>query len=239
MDSFIEVEVNAIEESLIQNWDPLNFHEWHTLKHKWREVCIQEEMYWKQKLRMHWLEEGDANTKFFHAMARSRIAAASVESIANEEGIILTGPEEIHEGPIEFFKGLLPSGQHASHGDKLDLVPSLVSHGDNEKLKRPFTLDETHAALVSIPLDCTLGLDRFTAVFFSKFWELTKGEVHAAMNELLGLNSFSLYITHTAIVLIPKRRALESLGDFQPISFSYNLQNFCQAYWEMSLNHPP
>lgn len=148
-------------------------------------------------------------------MVKSRIAAATRDSIANDMGTTFVGPHEIHEAAIDYFQHLLTSERHESHSDLLNLIPNIVTHQDNEMLIRPFFLEETRAALVSIPLDCASGLDGFTAAFFSTSWELIKEEVLAALNELLRSTSFPLYITHTTIVLIPKKRALESLANFR------------------------
>ncbi|XP_058764090.1 uncharacterized protein LOC131637516 [Vicia villosa] len=39
---------------------------------EYNQVLIREDAYWKQRAKMHWLRDGDMNTKFFHQSATAR-----------------------------------------------------------------------------------------------------------------------------------------------------------------------
>lgn len=66
-------------------------------------MCAQEEVFWKQKSRIHWLHEGDANTKFFHAMAMAHGVVARVDSIVDELGVEHNGMNAIHSAVVNYF----------------------------------------------------------------------------------------------------------------------------------------
>lgn len=46
----------------------------------------QEESYWKQRAKVFWLEEGDSNTRFFHATATTRKKMNHIKSLRNDAG---------------------------------------------------------------------------------------------------------------------------------------------------------
>lgn len=54
----IEEDVLNLEESLVGKWNASDFTRWSDLKHDWRDICSQEELFWKQKSHMNWLHEG-------------------------------------------------------------------------------------------------------------------------------------------------------------------------------------
>ena len=47
-----------------------------------------EELYWKQRAKNFWLENGDLNTKFFHAQASGHKAPNKVSSLVDDDGIV-------------------------------------------------------------------------------------------------------------------------------------------------------
>nr|CAD1829187.1 unnamed protein product [Ananas comosus var. bracteatus] len=51
------------------------------LKNRYEELCLQEEMRWKQRSGVHWLRVGDANTKFFHLKASCRFDTPSCATV--------------------------------------------------------------------------------------------------------------------------------------------------------------
>lgn len=88
-----------------------------------------------------------------------------------------------------------------------------MSEADNEILIQDFTMEEVHIGVKSIPLDSAASIDGFSGAFFINSWLVVKDELLAVVNKFLLFDHFPLYLTHTAIVLIPKKRALESLAD--------------------------
>ncbi|GAU24827.1 hypothetical protein TSUD_157400 [Trifolium subterraneum] len=58
-------------------------------------LLIQEEGYWKQRAKMHWLQEGDMNTRFFHMSATVRSKKKKVTKLIAENGTEAHTQEEL------------------------------------------------------------------------------------------------------------------------------------------------
>ena len=48
------------------------------------QLLIQEDAFWRQRAKVHWLRDGDLNTKFFHAAASSRRKVNKITSLVEE-----------------------------------------------------------------------------------------------------------------------------------------------------------
>ncbi|KAL6333307.1 hypothetical protein AAG906_028491 [Vitis piasezkii] len=62
------------------------------------------------------------------------------------------------------------------------------------------------------------GLDGFTVAFWQSCWEFVKEEVLDMFKEFYEQNSFFKSLNNTFLVLLPKKRGAEDLGDYRPIS---------------------
>eukprot|EP00253_Pinus_taeda_P029368 PITA_29368 len=66
----------------------------------------QEEIYWRQKSRVRWLEEGERNTKFFHRTTVKRRMHNKIPFIQDQEGAKIEEHEKIEEILLNHFQQL-------------------------------------------------------------------------------------------------------------------------------------
>ncbi|KAJ1432733.1 Endonuclease/exonuclease/phosphatase [Sesbania bispinosa] len=72
----------------LERWDPLpdNIAKQKKLLEEYDEVLRLHELYWQQRSRALWLQEGDKNTKFFHNKASMRQKHNTITKLKNDSG---------------------------------------------------------------------------------------------------------------------------------------------------------
>ncbi|WMV30418.1 hypothetical protein MTR67_023803 [Solanum verrucosum] len=73
-----------------------------------------EEEYWKQKVGMQWFNDGDRNTKFFHAYVKGRRRKLQINAIQTRDGDMITTTQNIREEDANFFKKQVMEDQEVS-----------------------------------------------------------------------------------------------------------------------------
>jgi hypothetical protein len=211
------VELEAEMERFRDRSDSTSVARFHEAHQKHAKALIQEEAFWKQRAKMHWLKEGDLNTKFFHTSATARSKVKKIEKLKNDNDELITGQQHLCEVARSYFHELF-----TPKGGVLDPVLSLISPRvsveDNAVLEAPITKEEVRVALFQMHPDKSPGPDGFNPAFYQNFWELCGDDVFSAGKDWLWRGYFPSTLNETNICLIPKCENPGSMKDFRPIS---------------------
>ncbi|XP_058080703.1 uncharacterized protein LOC131228872 [Magnolia sinica] len=149
-----------------------------------------EEVFWKQKAKNSWLNEGDRNTKHFHALASERARRAMITSIKDESGKTISNRDQIKAVAVHFFEQLFRADSTRLHSDFLQAIPSILTAQDNEDLLALPSIKETQEAAFAILKEGALGPDGFSSSFFIEYgfsssfsiecWNIVGEDIHKA-----------------------------------------------------------
>ncbi|PNX78269.1 CNGC5-like protein, partial [Trifolium pratense] len=197
--------------------DSQNSGRFKEIQEKHARLLVQEESYWKQRAKMHWLKEGDLNTKFFHMSASARQRVKKISKLVNDENIVITSQPELCTVALNYFDQLFKSNP-SSHDPILSLIAPKITQDDNDQLVRPITREELKEALFQMHPDKAPGPDGFNPAFYQHFWDLCGNDVFEAATEWLERGYFPSSLNETNICLIPKCENPTSMKDLRPIS---------------------
>lgn len=87
--------------------------------------------YLKQKARVKWLQEGNANTRYFHSLVKGKRSQLCIRQIRNSHGTLLTNPDDIMTAAVAFYMDLFTRAPMNTHSAILSHIPHLISDADN------------------------------------------------------------------------------------------------------------
>ena len=138
---------------------------------------LREEIFWKQKSRVDWLQEGDRDSAFFHNTIKAHRFGNSITSLVSTTGDQLFSKEEISLEATSYFSHLFSKEEPISLVETraiLNCIPHLVSSSMNRDLLKPIMLEELEMVVFSMKKGKAPGPHGFSIEFFQEFWEIIK-----------------------------------------------------------------
>ena len=145
----------------------------------------------RQRARITFLAEGDANTKFFHLQACHRSRKNFINKLKVGENFLAQN-EQMADGVYNHFMGIMGSpGQQLCSIDLTQLgLPSMHS----SLLDACITEEEVWHAIQDMPVDKAPGTDGFTGLFYKSAWQIIKADIMRAFHAIWSLDGRSLYL---------------------------------------------
>jgi hypothetical protein len=173
----------------------------------------------RHRSRIRYLEEGDANTKFFHLQACHRNRKSYIPAI-HHEGTWVSAEMDKEEVIYNHYKGILGTPFHRQHTLHLDnLLPTIDLNG----IDACFSEEEIWAAVKELPSDRAPGPDGFSGIFYKTAWGIIKQDIVNAFNALWSLDARSFHHLNDALmILLRKKEQPASMGDYRPISLIHS-----------------
>ncbi|CAM8904265.1 unnamed protein product [Rhodiola kirilowii] len=186
---------------------------------EFRKMKYNQFLFNKQRSKVQWIKEGDANTKFFHNVLKSRRARNIINHITLNDGSVSADRDVIKQEFVKYFKELLGQAGPCSSLVAEDVAQGPAINGEQCRLLvRGATDREIWTALNSIGNDRSPGPDGFSSSFFKRNWGILGRELCDGVRHCLRNNALPLGVNSAYIALIPKSSQASKPEDFRPIS---------------------
>lgn len=157
------------------------------------------------------------NSHFFHATISVRKRSNSLKRLCNSQGHWSSNQDEIDGMIVEYFSTLFKT-EGCSSADVLACVKTSITEDQNMTLLAPFSTIEVKDAFFYMYPDKSPMPDSMNPGFYQKFWHIVSEDVVLACLTFINNCSFLVGLNDTSIVLIPKKKQLETLADMRPIA---------------------
>lgn len=121
--------------------------------------------YWKKRCTSRWMQLGEENTKFFHAMATERFRHNLIAQI-NSNGSVFSAHHEKASLFYDAFQSRM--GVSTFPGMNFELSVLIPTNADLESLVDPFFTIEMDDLVKRIPIDKAPRPDGFNGFFYQK-----------------------------------------------------------------------
>lgn len=186
-------------------------------KEKLHQLLLQEETYWKQRAKVFWLEEGDSNTKFFHATASMRKKMNHIPSLQNDASEFTSDHDEMCSIVKSYFIDIFSESNVMSDQNHTSEA-NIITSSQNEELTAKLNFEEFSLAVKEMHPDKASGPDGLNPAFFQHFWQLLGREVFSCCKKWLEDCIFPSDVNNTNLVLIPKKNIVETPRDLRHIA---------------------
>ncbi|KAH6818323.1 hypothetical protein C2S51_001926 [Perilla frutescens var. frutescens] len=184
-------------------------------------LLLVESSHLQQQSRIDWLNDGDRNTKFFHARIQARRAKAAMD-VMSINGELVSDLSRIADHVVNYFNILFSdSGECNMDLSLVDkLIPQLITNEQAQNLTTIPSMVEVHSAVLALDANSAAGPDGYTGKFFHESWDIITVGVHRAVVEFFSFGILSPGLNSSFLVLIPKKERALMVEEFRPIALS-------------------
>ncbi|KAF3787115.1 Transposon TX1 uncharacterized protein [Nymphaea thermarum] len=188
-------------------------------------ILLMEEIYWRQKSRIKWLKDGDANTKFFHESVKSKRRRNKINAIT-VDGRKLEEEEDIRKAFHDHLSHLLSRGNETWSLSYKMCEGKTVTAAENVSLLALISEEEIIWAIKGADPDSAPGPDGFPNKFYIQNWDIVKEDIQSYIRDFFARGRLVRKVNHTHIVVIPKIQGDHNIENFRPISLCNSTTKF-------------
>lgn len=158
--------------------------------------------------------------KKFYTYEKRRRSRLQPTDIMSDQSILLKDSKSIGEAAEKVFHNQFKESLFNEDFTMLECIPRLIKEEQQEAMNRTPGEQEVRDAVFSLNSDSACGPDGFSGKNFQSCWEIIKNDIVQVVMDFFYGRELSRFVTHTNLVLIPKKEQVSSFTDLRPISLS-------------------
>ncbi|XP_039038968.1 uncharacterized protein LOC120176645 [Hibiscus syriacus] len=183
---------------------------------------VAEFEFYRQRAKVHWLKEGDLNTKFFHQRVESNKKKNTIKVLVTQNGQFLDSFDDMDDELVSFFTNLIGTADPMVKSPPMECLKELLNFslpdGAEAMLTKEVEDKEIKEALFRQCNGKSPGLDGYSSWFFKAAWDVVGCDFLAAIRFFFLSSSLLPAFNATTIVLVPKALNACMAKEFRPIS---------------------
>lgn len=177
-----------------------------------------EEVFLRQKAKIHWLKEGDHNSAYFHNVVKWRVNRNRIEAIEDMQGQRFIG-SEVSDQFVKHFESILGCIVGVDNiSNPETLFTKKLNSTQADYMVRDISDSEVKEAMFDIEDTKAPGPDGFSSKFFKSAWPVVGEEVCQAVKEFFHNGKLLKEISATVLALVPKIPSPKNVADYRPIA---------------------
>ena len=204
---------------VLEDYIDLSLAEWNfreILENHLLNLLEKQNVYWKQRGDIKWVQLRDAVTHFFHANATLRHRNKLINELTSAEEITVTNHNDKDQILWNEFRQRL--GVTEFSGFTMQPENLITTSSQLQHLEEPFTLEEIDSVIRALPNNKSPGTDGFNNEFIKAAWPIIKQDFYDPCHSFYSDDVCLGSINSSYITLIPKVDNPKYVGDFRPIS---------------------
>ncbi|XP_060183463.1 uncharacterized protein LOC132613456 [Lycium barbarum] len=121
---------------------------------------------------------------------------------------------------VHFYSQQFAQEELIGDENLLSLLPVLIDQDRNDLLCQMPSVDEVKKAVFNLSGASASGPDGFPGVFYQTCWYIISLDVYKMVVAFFQGHTLPKSVTHTNLVLLPKKELIQSYSDLRPISLS-------------------
>ncbi|XP_060181187.1 uncharacterized protein LOC132610801 [Lycium barbarum] len=121
---------------------------------------------------------------------------------------------------IDFYQSQFTEEETSQYCRLLDVIAPKVTQEQNSFLSAMPTLEEVKNVIFALSGDSACGPDGFSGLFYQKSWNIVGAYAYNVVKAFYEDQKLPKSVTHTNLVLLPKKSFINTFSDLRPISVS-------------------